>query len=163
MDAFSTRYWKPVFPLNKLRLDQRQLCDIQGRLFELARANGYDCPAFIEAFMNSDVARRMDSTFDFLQWAGEEYLLEELDAEAGGRPPPAPPGAASLCIGQATSIASGITLPERRAGTFYAIADADTMGGAYLGMHVLDPQLAIENLKELAKRRQSQDRWRQSI
>ena len=34
----------------------------------------------------------------------------------------------------------------------YAIADADTMGGAYLGMHVLDPQLAIENLKELAKR-----------
>ena len=71
-----------MFPLDKLRLDQRQLCDIQGRLFELARANGYDCPAFIEAFMNSDVARRMDSTFDFLQWAGEEYLLEELDAEA---------------------------------------------------------------------------------
>ena len=24
--------------------------------------------------------------------------------------------------------------------------------GFYLGMHVLDPQLAIENLKELAKR-----------
>ena len=80
-----------MFPLDKLRLDQRQLCDIQGRLFELARANGYDCPAFIEAFMNSDVARRMDSTFDFLQWAGEEYLLEELDAEAGGLPPAGAP------------------------------------------------------------------------
>ena len=114
MDAFSTRYWKPVFPLNKLRLDQRQLCDIQGRLFELARANGYDCPAFIEAFMNSDVARRMDSTFDFLQWAGEEYLLEELDAEAGGLPP------AGATWGREPMYwtASGITLPERRAGTF---------------------------------------------
>ena len=70
-----------MFPLADLRLDQRQLCDIQGRLFELARARGYDCPTFIEAFMNSDVARRMDGVFDFLQWAGEEYLLEELDDE----------------------------------------------------------------------------------
>ncbi len=35
----------------------------------------------------------------------------------------------------------------------YATADADTMGGAYLGMHVLDPELAIENLKELAAQR----------
>ena len=67
-----------------------------------------------------------------------------------GCPPPAPPGAASLCIGQATSIASGLTGETSR--DIYAIADADTMGGAYLGMHVLDPQLAIENLKELAKR-----------
>lgn len=75
-----------MFPLADLRLDQRQLCDIQGRLFELARARGYDCPTFIEAFMNSDVARRMDGVFDFLQWAGEEYLLEELDDEVGGLP-----------------------------------------------------------------------------
>ena len=36
--------------------------------------------------MNSDVARRMDGVFDFLQWAGEEYLLEELDDEVGGLP-----------------------------------------------------------------------------
>ncbi len=152
MDAFSTRYWKPVFPLNKLRLDQRQLCDIQGRLFELARANGYDCPAFIEAFMNSDVARRMDSTFDFLQWAGEDYLLEELDAEAGGLPP------AGATWGREPMYWTGYIyrlwhyLTGETSRDIYAIADADTMGGAYLGMHVLDPQLAIENLKELAKR-----------
>lgn len=35
----------------------------------------------------------------------------------------------------------------------YETADAGTMGGAYLGMHVLDPQMAIENLKELASAR----------
>ena len=121
-----------MFPLADLRLDQRQLCDIQGRLFELARARGYDCPTFIEAFMNSDVARRMDGVFDFLQWAGEEYLLEELDDE--------------VCV-----------LPRAGASwgrePMYSTADADTMGGAYLGMHVLDPELAIENLKELAAQR----------
>ena len=30
-----------------LTLQKRQLCDIQGRLFELALKTGYDCPAFI--------------------------------------------------------------------------------------------------------------------
>ncbi len=36
-----------------LTLEKRQLCDIQGRLFELAQKSSYDCPAFIETFMNS--------------------------------------------------------------------------------------------------------------
>ena len=30
--------------------------DIQGRLFELALKNGYDCPKFIRIFMNSRTA-----------------------------------------------------------------------------------------------------------
>ena len=29
-------------------LQKRQLCDIQGRLFELALKAGYDCPYFIK-------------------------------------------------------------------------------------------------------------------
>ena len=48
-----------------LTLDKRQLCDIQGRLFELALKNGYDCPFFIETFMNSRDDERM--------WAGISY------------------------------------------------------------------------------------------
>ena len=40
----------------EMSLDKRQLCDIQGRLFELALYNEYDCPAFIKAFMNSETA-----------------------------------------------------------------------------------------------------------
>lgn len=55
-----------------LSLDKRQLCDIQGRLFELALKSGYDCPAFIKAFMNSHAAAALDDTYDRLQWAGEE-------------------------------------------------------------------------------------------
>ena len=67
-----------------LRTDQRQLCDIQGRLFELARKNAYDCPSFIRTFMNSQTAASLDDTYDRLQWAGEEYILEELNDEVGG-------------------------------------------------------------------------------
>ena len=57
-----------------LSLEQRQLCDIQGRLFELALKNGYDCPEFIQTFMNSRTAAALDDTYDRLQWAGEEYI-----------------------------------------------------------------------------------------
>ena len=46
--------------------------------------NGYDCPAFIQAFMNSQTASALDDTYDRLQWAGEEYVFEELNDEVGG-------------------------------------------------------------------------------
>lgn len=65
-------------------LEKRQLCDIQGRLFELSLTHGYDSPAFINTFMNSRAAAALDDTYDRLQWAGEEYILEELEEESGG-------------------------------------------------------------------------------
>lgn len=68
----------------ELSLDKRQLCDIQGRLFELAVKKGYDCPRFIHQFMNSRTAAALDDVYDRLQWAGEEYILEELNDEVGG-------------------------------------------------------------------------------
>ena len=67
-----------------LSLEKRQLCDIQGRLFQLALKNGYDCPSFIKAFMNSRTAAALDDTYDRLQWAGEEYILDELNDEVHG-------------------------------------------------------------------------------
>ena len=62
-----------------LAFEKRQLCDIQGRLFELALKAGLDCPMFVEFFMNSRAAAALDDSYDRLQWAGEEYILEELD------------------------------------------------------------------------------------
>ena len=55
-----------------------KLCDIQGRLFELSGKKGYDSATFIKAFMTSEVAKGLDSKFNRMQWAGEEYLLAEL-------------------------------------------------------------------------------------
>lgn len=37
--------------MENFTLENRQLCDIQGRLFELALKDGLDCPSFIESFM----------------------------------------------------------------------------------------------------------------
>ena len=61
--------------MNELQL---KMCDIQGRLFELSGTKGYDSASFIKAFMGSDVAKGLDSKFNRMQWAGEEYLLAEL-------------------------------------------------------------------------------------
>ena len=66
--------------MNELQL---KLCDIQGRLFELSGARGYDSAIFMKAFMTSEVAKGLDSKFNRLQWAGEEYLIAELAETAG--------------------------------------------------------------------------------
>ena len=57
---------------------QLKLCDIQGRLFELSADNNYGSANFVKVFMTSEVAKALDSTYNRMQWAGEEYLLEEL-------------------------------------------------------------------------------------
>lgn len=63
--------------------NSRDKCDF-GKGFELALKTGYDCPAFIKSFMRSRTAAALDDVYDRVQWAGEEYILEELDDEVGG-------------------------------------------------------------------------------
>ena len=60
-----------------------QLCDIQGRLFMLSARRGIGSAEFIQVFMKSATAKALDSTYNRMQWAGEEYLLEEVIDEVG--------------------------------------------------------------------------------
>ena len=62
-----------------------QLCDIQGRLFKLSARSGIISAEFIKVFMKSATAKALDSTYNRMQWAGEEYLLEEVIDAAGDR------------------------------------------------------------------------------
>jgi len=62
-----------------------QLCDIQGRLFKLSTQRGISSVEFNKVFMKSATAKALDSTYNRMQWAGEEYLLEEVIDEAGDR------------------------------------------------------------------------------
>ena len=66
-----------------LNLFEHQLCNIQGKLFELSLKKGYTSEEFIEKFMNSTISAHIDDSFDRLQWAGEEYILEDLNEEVG--------------------------------------------------------------------------------
>ena len=132
----------------QLNTQQFQLCDIQGRLFELALKNGYDCKEFIEVFMNSKTAESLDKSYDRLQWAGEEYILEELNDEVGGLKKGTPYHNEIMYWTGYTyrywHYYTGETSKE-----IYAVAPAETMASSYLGLHTLDVKMAIDRLKDI--------------
>lgn len=134
-----------------LSSEKRQLCDIQGRLFELALKNEYDSPTFIEAFMNSHAAASLDDTYDRLQWAGEEYILEELIDELGGlkKSGTAYPREVMYWAGYTYRYWHYYTAESSR--EIYQTADAQTMEQCWAGFHTFDVEMAIDDLKELHK------------
>ncbi len=127
---------------------QLQLCDIQGRLFELSATKGYDSASFVQAFMMSDTARCLDSEYNRMQWAGEEYLLAEV--------------AESALLSRDGEIYHREVLywmgylyrywhyqtgePSQE---IYKQASVETMSRNWLMFHTLAPELAISNLKEI--------------
>lgn len=141
--------------MKNLTLEKRQLCDIQGRLFELALKNGYDCPAFIESFMNSKTAASLDDVYDRLQWAGEEYILEELNDEVQGLK------RAGTTYSDEVMYWTGYTYrywhyySNRSSYEIYKIANAETMNECWLGFHTLDIEMAIEDLTELYEQKRT--------
>ena len=125
-----------------------KLCDIQGRLFELSAAKGYDSAGFIKAFMLSETAKALDSTYNRMQWAGEEYLLEEVTTEA------------ALSVG-GTMFSMDVLYwigylyrywhyyTGESSAKIYKQAPVETMKRNYMMFHTMDPSLAIEDLKEI--------------
>lgn len=136
---------------------QLKLCDIQGRLFELSAEKKYNSAAFIKIFMTSDTAKALDSEYNRMQWAGEEYLLEEVAAGAGDM----------LYAGGeifSKDILYWIGYIYRYwhyyngddSAKIYRQAPVETMKRNYMIFHTMDPSLAVEELKEIYERKQQQ-------
>lgn len=133
--------------MNSLQL---KLCDIQGRLFELSAEKKYNSTAFIKAFMTSETAKALDSEYNRMQWAGEEYLLEEVVSDAGDT---------LSTDGEIFSkdILYWIGYIYRYwhyyngedSAKIYKQAPIETMKRNYMMFHTMDPVLAIEDLKEI--------------
>lgn len=133
---------------------QLKMCDIQGRLFELAAKKRVGSSGFIKTFMNSETAKALDSTYNRMQWAGEEYLLEEVLDGANG----------SISI--EVEIYSKDMLywigylyrywhyytGESSKG-IYKQAPVETMKRNYLMFHTMAPEVAIEDLKEIYRQK----------
>lgn len=129
---------------------QLKLCDIQGRLFELSAEKKYNSAAFVKAFMTSDTAKALDSEYNRMQWAGEEYLLEEIVSAAGDL---------LTADGEIydTDILYWIGYIYRYwhyysgedSAKIYKQAPVETMKRNYMIFHTMDPVLAIGDLKEI--------------
>lgn len=145
--------------MNELQI---KMCDIQGRLFELSGANGYDSVSFIKAFMTSEVAKGLDSKFNRMQWAGEEYLLAELADTAeltkGGT---VYDKDVLYWTGYLYRFWHFATGEESR--DIYRQAPAETMSRNWLIFHTLAPEVAIEDLKEIYRQRNETDKLQQEV
>ena len=123
-------------------------CDIQGRLFKLSVKNGYDSKEFIKSFMNSETARQLDSDYNFLQWAGEEYILDQLTEEKE-----------IMQNGNTYDINTMYWIGyiyrywhyhyNETSKNIYKQADEEVMKRNYFVFHTFDPIVAIEDLKEI--------------
>lgn len=133
---------------------QLKLCDIQGRLFELSVDRKIGSAGFVKTFMNSETAKALDSTYNRMQWAGEEYLLEEVIESLEGK--------LSLnvevyskdviyWIGYIYRYWHYYTGESSKA--IYKQASVETMKRNYLMFHTMAPEVAIEDLKEIYKQK----------
>ena len=134
-----------------------KMCDIQGRLFELSLQKGLDSAAFIECFMRSKVASCLDSTYNRMQWAGEEYLMDELMAEYPDRLK-----RSDGLFGKEEMYWIGYLYrywclyKGERSAEVYRQARVMAMRQNFLMFHTLAPELAVDNLKEIYRQRKRQ-------
>ena len=131
---------------------ERQLSDIQGRVFKLSLAKKLDSVDFIEKSMNSETCEYLDLPYDRLQWAGEEYILENLMEEqhfkSGDRQFSRD---ALFWIGYVYRYWHLLTGESSE--NIYKQADAQTMNESYLGFHSLELAMAIDDLKEIYRQK----------
>ena len=127
-----------------------KLCDIQGRLFELSLSKGYDSERFVASFMTSDVAKHLDSEYNRLQWAGEEYILEELLSEKEIEKGETTHREILYWAGYLYRYWHFYT--EESSKEIYKQAPIKTMKVVYLMYHTMSPEMAIDRIKEASNK-----------
>lgn len=133
---------------------QLKLCDIQGRLFELSAEKKYNSAEFIKAFMISDTAKELDSRYNRMQWAGEEYLLEEVvNAAADALTTDGEIYSADVLYWIGYIYRYWHYYSGEDSAKIYKQAPVETMKRNYMIFHTMDPVLAIEDLKEIYKQK----------
>ena len=134
---------------------QLKLCDIQGRLFELSAEKKYNSAEFIKAFMISDTAKELDSRYNRMQWAGEEYLLEEVvNAAADALTTDGEIYSADVLYWIGYIYRYWHYYSGEDSAKIYKQAPVETMKRNYMIFHTMDPVLAIEDLKEIYEQKQ---------
>ena len=137
--------------MNALEL---KLCDIQGRLFELFADAEYSAESLVKAFMTGEIAKNLDSEYNRFQWAGEEYLLEELLDSSKEQLSLKRENFSKdvlFWIGYVYRYWHFYTGEESR--KIYKQAPFETMNVNYLMFHTMDAEMAIDDLKEIFRQK----------
>ena len=131
-----------------------KLCDIQGRLFELFSSTIYDEESLVKEFMNSNLARDLDSTYNRMQWAGEEYLLEELiDSSKDRLKEKSKEFSKDVLYWMGYVYRYWHYYTNEESKKIYLQAPFKTMNTNYYFFHTMDVEMAIDDLKEIYKQK----------
>ena len=137
--------------MNELQL---KMCDIQGRLFELSADKKYGSANFVKTFMTSEVAKALDSKYNRMQWAGEEYLLEELvDISEDKITNEGEVYSKNILYWMGYLYRYWHYYTGESSKEIYKQAPASVMNSMYLMYHSMSPEMAIDRLKETYKRK----------
>lgn len=128
---------------------QLSLSDMQGQLFEMSIEKGLDSETFIKVFMLSDIAKKLDSDFNHMQWAGKEYIMECLLEEykdnltTGGETYDRETMYWTGFVYRSWHYYTGESSKE-----IYKQAPAKTMRITYYPYHTMSVEMAIDRLKD---------------
>ena len=134
---------------------QLKLCDIQGRLFALSADKNYGSAVFIKQFMTSSTAKALDSTYNRMQWAGEEYLLEETTDASNGKIT-----SSGEVFSKDVLYWIGYTYrywhyyTGEESSRIYKQAPVEVMKRNYMMFHTMSLSLAVDTLKEIYRQKQ---------
>lgn len=129
---------------------ERQLCSVQGRMFELSAKRHYESKAFVEDFMNSRAAAYFDLPYDRTQWLGEENLLQDLiDENPSLKNGETYSNEALFWMGYLYRYWHFLTGESSR--EIFSQCNGEEMNGIYPAYHTLDCCMAIERIKEAKK------------
>ncbi len=130
-----------------------KLCDIQGRLFELFADTEYDAESSVKAFMNGEIAKNLDSEYNRMQWAGEEYLLEELIDTSKGLTAKRESISKDVLFWMGYVYRYWHFYTGEESYKIYKQAPFETMHTNYLMFHTMDVEMAIDDLKEIFRQK----------
>ncbi len=135
---------------------QLKLCDIQGRLFEFFADCGYAANDLVKLFMTGTLAKNLDSEYNRMQWAGEEYLLEELLSQNESALKSAKDDISTdvlYWMGYLYRYWHYYT--QESSEKIYKQAPFETMSTNYLMFHTMDSEVAIDDLKEIYRQKKT--------
>ncbi len=133
--------------LHTLSPFERQLCAVQGKMFELSAKKNFSSQEFIDFYMQSKTASFFDLPYDRTQWMGEENLLYDVMEENPNLKKGITYDTESLFwIGYTYRYWHFLTMQDSK--TISLKCNAQMMHTLYPAYHALDCAQAIERILE---------------
>jgi len=123
-------------------------CEMSGRLFALSVKKGYDSVDFVDKLMHSELAQHLYKKEQSPMWLGEAYLMSTLETEC------------TINQGASYDIDMmewagwifkywSIAYPDDTPMNIYIQAPIQKLKNMYIGLHVMSPDIQIQDIKEL--------------